>query len=104
MSTERMARFDRYEVPGSTIAASYRSVDQLTGRVAELEAECGRLRRKHTEDVQLREAACADARTAQRKLVDATLEIASLKAERAELRVRIELLRAEARERDEAAS
>ncbi|WP_163757018.1 hypothetical protein [Mycobacterium botniense] len=46
MSTERMARFERYEVPGSTIAASYRSVDQLNERVAPLIAQRDRLQRE----------------------------------------------------------
>lgn len=78
-----------------TMTGAVRQVDQLSGTVAQLRcqchaleaerdalaAECGRLRKKHTEDVELREAACADTRMAQHKLADAQREIATLKAQ-----------------------
>jgi chromosome segregation ATPase len=72
----------------TTIAPAYRAVDQLSGKIADLE-------RRHAEDVQLCAAANSAARTAQRRLVDAQREIASLKAERSELYRLVDSLRAE---------
>ncbi|SRX93602.1 hypothetical protein MSP7336_01841 [Mycobacterium shimoidei] len=63
-----------------TIASDCRDIDALQARVAELERERDELRRKRDEQLVLRVAAEDAARTAQKRLADATAAIANLKS------------------------